>query len=289
MADAGSKVTGGLAGAEVSRDVNAVTAARVNARAAGAVVNRDAVDEHYRDVKPFRLLGLKLFLVILIVAALFSIPAAIRQKWLEWPPWPHLVIVPKRDLPAYHQIQAADLTAEVRLTKQPQAGMAMNAEDVVGRYTLEAASEGKPMVEVQLGPVVNAALFSGKTIVEVPVPTATVLIGRIKAGDIVDIVFESSPAQTQPQPQQTTSHEMTPGQIQQPSIPAQGQPSPNPSFQNILVLNGKPIEKPEPVAPGHPRKDYLLILALPTEQYSELMLEIAKKTPLTVYQKHLTN
>jgi hypothetical protein len=257
-----------ISDAAVLKDAAPVKAGETNAPEVSQAANvLSGVEEHYRGIKPFDKLGLKLFLVMVGVAALFTIAAAIRQKYFEWPPFPHLVVTPKKNLPAYHQIQPSELSVQARLTDKEEAETPWNAEDVVGRFTLEALPEGKPIAKSQLGPAVNGALFSGKAVVEVTVTRATILDGKIKSGDVVDLIFETLPTQGQQQPQ----------------------PLSNSSFQNIFVLNVKPIGKPDPAAPGQPENNYLLILALPSERYAEFVVEIAKKTSLIVRAKELTN
>lgn len=252
------------AAANVSDAVAAKAAAAVEAAPIVNVLTE--VEKHYPGIKPIGRLGLKLLLIIVGAAALFTIAAAVRQKYFEWPPSPQLAITPKSDLPPYHQIQPSEVKAHVRLADNPEAETRKNVEDAIGRYTLEALPQGKPIAEAQLGPTVNGVQFSGKAVVEVPLTKERILDGELKAGDVVDVIFKSPPTQGQ----------------------QQSQPLPNSSFLNIFVLNVKPIEKPDPTAAGELGKEYCLILALPLERHAEFVNEIAKKTPLTVHKKNLT-
>src|SRR5881392_2895055 len=67
------------------------------------------IEQHYPNVRPFGRLGLKIFFAMVGVAALFTLAAGVRQKYFKWPPYPKLAVIPKRNLPAYHQIQASEL------------------------------------------------------------------------------------------------------------------------------------------------------------------------------------
>ena len=232
-----------------------VTAVDAPAQAARAPVD---VEEYYSGIKTLRRLGLKLLLWMIIVVALLTLAAALRQEYLEWPPSPFMAAIPKRDLPPYHQIQLSDFQWQVRLVDNTEAKTLTSTDDVVGRYTLETLSKGKPIAESQLGPTVTGMQFLSRVVIEVPSPKTT--IENFKAGDVIDVIITSPP---------------TPAQQSVATVTA---------FQNILVLNIRPIENP-PV----PGEDYLFILALPLEHQAEFAAKIAKKISLAVQKKELTN
>jgi hypothetical protein len=226
-------------------------------QAAEAPIN---VDEHYGGIKPLKWLGLKLLLVTIAVAGLLTIAAAIRQKYFELPPSPLLVASPIRDLPAYHQIQSSDLDASVRLVDQTEAKTVTNTEDLVGRYTLEALPKGKAIAESQLGPIVTALQFSSKTVIEMTASKPAVENAKLKAGDVIDVILNAPPQA------------------------GQSGAASNVAFENILLLNVKPMENSS--VPG---EDYLLTLAVPLERHAEFVTANAKRTSFVVQKKTLTN
>src|SRR6185503_11444913 len=156
---------------------------------------------------------IKLLFALVGLTVLLMVMALVRQEVVHWPPSLRLVVVPKYDLPAYHQIKEADLTSQIRFAGRTEAETLKSAKDIVGRYTLEALHKDNPIAETQLGPAVNDAQFSGKLAVEVSVPDVSFANGQLKAGDVVDITLEPS------------------GQGQQ------SQESTSSSFQNVFVLN----------------------------------------------------
>lgn len=204
---------------------------------------------------------------LLVLTTLLMVLALIRQEVMQWPPSPRLVVVPRGNLPAYHQIQEADLRSQIRFAGRTEAETLKKASDIVGRYTLRALRKDEPIEETQLGPAVNNAQFSGKTAVVVSLPDVTVSNEPLKAGDVVDITFGPPPGQGQQQ---------------------QSQASPGAPFQNVFVLNVKPPDKSDPAIKDQPVKNYLLILALPLERQAEFEAEIAKEMPLTFRRKQLT-
>ena len=204
---------------------------------------------------------IKLLFALVALTALLMAAAWVRREVMHWPPSPRLVVVPKYDLPAYHQIKEADLTSQIRFAGRTEAETLKRARDIVGRYTLEALHKDGPIAETQLGPAVNDAQFSGKAAIEVSLPDVTVSNERLKAGDVVDISFRPP------------SHEQ------------KSQASPGMSFQNVFVLNVKP---PDPAAKDQPVKNYLVVFALPLDRHAELEAEIAKKTSITLRRKQLT-
>ena len=214
--------------------------------------------------EPASRLWIKLLLALVGLTVLLMVTALVRQEVVHWPPSPRLVVVLKYNLPAYHQIKEADLTSQIRFAGRTEAETLKRTGDIVGRYTLEALHKDNPIAEMQLGPAVNDAQFSGKLAIEVSVPDVSIANEQLKAGDVIDINVESS------------------GQGQQ------SKESTSPSFQNIFVLNVKSSENSAPAAKDHPAKNYLLILALPMERHAELEAEIVKKTRLTFRKKQLT-
>lgn len=223
------------------------------------------VDKYYPGIAPFNYLGGKLLALIVALALLATGVAAIRQYLIKWPRAVRLAAVTKRDLPAYYQIQSADLRSQLRLSDETEAQTLNKVEDVVGRYTLTTLGKGTPVVDTHLGPQVDSTQFVAKVVVELPASEAMISDGMLKAGDVVDLVLELPRAKGQPSssPQHTT-------------------------LLNVFVLNVKTLEKPEPVPPGQPEKKILLVLAIPAERYSELTPEGAKLTLLGVRKKILT-
>lgn len=210
-------------------------------------------------------LGPKLLLWLLALTALLTAAAALRQYVVQLPKPPRLVFVPRHDLPAYYRIRTEDLRPRLDFTGNAEAETPKKASDIVGRYTFQSLRKGEPIAEANLGPAIDGALFSGKTAIEVSLTEATLLNGMPNAGDFIDVAFGPPAAQGQ-----------------------QSQTSPGASFQNVLVLNGRPTETTNSAAPVPSEKNHVLVLALPPERQAEFEAELAKKTPLIIRKKDLT-
>jgi Flp pilus assembly protein CpaB len=107
------------------------------------------------------------------------------------------VSVPVRDLPAYHQIQASDLTQKPHPARDLTSITLRNSGQIVGRYTLSPVSQDYLLSDGQLGPVVKASLISGTVPIGISVTPSTVLGGNLQAGDIVGVFLVPTVAETQ--------------------------------------------------------------------------------------------
>jgi Flp pilus assembly protein CpaB len=116
--------------------------------------------------------------------------SAFCALYLGWhQPQPHqLIPVAARDLPAYHQIQLADLRRSKSASKQ-----------IVNRYTLTPVPKNKPLSEDKLGPQVDKAYISNTVAIGIPATPAMVLGGTLQAGDIVDIIVTPVAIGSEPQ------------------------------------------------------------------------------------------
>lgn len=97
------------------------------------------------------------------------------------------IYVPARDLPAYHQIQQADLIRWRYPERDLPQGAFMNESDIIGRYTLDTVPRFKPMTEIQLGPFVNADSISNTIPIAIEEGISLVMSEQLRPGSTITI------------------------------------------------------------------------------------------------------
>lgn len=94
--------------------------------------------------------------------------------------------VPVHNLPVFHIISARDVRAMRLSTSQVPHDALATANSVIGRVTVTEISASKPIMQSELGPVVNGAA-GDLTVIGTPTTAAMALNGRLHAGDKLGI------------------------------------------------------------------------------------------------------
>lgn len=94
-----------------------------------------------------------------------------------------------RDVPAYHVITANDVTTKTLEAKEVMTNTVRDAQKLIGHYTLNALSMGKPVSENQIASVRDQNLISNTLAVAIPATSATILGGKLRAGDVVSLTI----------------------------------------------------------------------------------------------------
>lgn len=94
------------------------------------------------------------------------------------------------DLPAYHQISAADI-AEDRIvrSRRDSEGAVASPEDLVGRYLLAQTKAGTALMDSGLGPALEQGALDDRTAVAVEATDAMTLAGTLTGGSLVDVTM----------------------------------------------------------------------------------------------------
>ena len=154
--------------------------------------------------------------------------------------------VARRDLPAYHQIQASDLTDKTSTDRKLTSNTLKRPQDIVGRYTLTNISKNEPLKKDKLVPVEDIHLITNTIALAIPATPDMVLGGNLRAGDVVDIMLISE-------------------RIQEKSIPK------SINFNKILVLDVKPVSKSESTTPNL-SSDFIVVIAIPQQRKQEFVI-----------------
>lgn len=109
--------------------------------------------------------------------------------WMTSKPALHVSVpVPVRELPPYHVIIASDLITRSISPNDVVSNTVRNSQEVIGRYTRQAIAKGKPIREDQVAVPADARLISNTLAVAIPATRATILGGKLRAGDAVSLV-----------------------------------------------------------------------------------------------------
>lgn len=155
------------------------------------------------------------------------------------------VFVPKRTLPAYHQVQSDDLIRRFYLAKDLTSETLRDLKQIEKRYTLVAVPRYKPLTQEQL---VVPERIKDTVAIAIPATPSMIFGGTLKAGDSVDILVVPTVKEGQP--------------------PAQPVP-----FKNILVLDVKSMQQ-----------SFVVVIALPLERHEEFAT-VSTKATLWLTQK----
>lgn len=189
--------------------------------------------------------GLK---VVLFLIGTFG---ALYLWWIE-APTEVSVSLPRRDLPAYYQIQASDLSQKSIPASSLISTTLQTPAQIVGRYTLTDVPEKRPLNEQQLGPLIETPLISRTVPIGIPASPAMILGGNLQPGDMVDIM----------------------------AVPAIIQKEPFAAlfmFEDILVLDIKPAPTSQTSAGEH-SSPFVIVLALPLDRRIEFVSRTANAT-----------
>lgn len=119
---------------------------------------------------------------------LFFIVVPLVALWMASRPASQVSLpVPARDLPPYHVITAADLVTASVPARRVTAETVRSAQDLLGRYTLQAASAGQPLHRAQVVAVPDPALITDTLAVAIPADATTILGGALRPGDVVAV------------------------------------------------------------------------------------------------------
>ncbi|MFN3763402.1 MAG: SAF domain-containing protein, partial [Anaerolineae bacterium] len=119
---------------------------------------------------------------------LFFIVVPLVALWMAYRPAPQVSLpVPARDLPPYHVITAGDLIVASIPARRVTAETVRNAQDLVGRYTLQTLPAGRPLSRDQVVAVPDPALITDTLAVAVPADATTILGGVLRPGDVVAV------------------------------------------------------------------------------------------------------
>lgn len=95
------------------------------------------------------------------------------------------LLVPEKDLPAYHILNTHDLITTTLPTSSLPAKSLQQASDLAGRYTTQSLSVEKPVTEAQLVPIVDEKYVVDTTAVSIPATAAMAYNGQLTSGAIV--------------------------------------------------------------------------------------------------------
>jgi Flp pilus assembly protein CpaB len=119
---------------------------------------------------------------------LFLVVVPLVALWMARKPVPQVSLpVPARDLPAYHVITAGDLTTAFLPVRQVPDEAVRNAQDLVGRYTLQALPAGEPVRRAHVVAIPDPALITDTLAVGIPADRAAILGGALRPGDVVAV------------------------------------------------------------------------------------------------------
>ncbi len=136
----------------------------------------NAVPKPPRDLLPWIYWGL-FFIVVPIVALWMATKPAVQTN----------LPVAVRELPPYHLITASDVITRSVSPSDIVSNTVRNSQDIVGRYTREVIADGKPIRGNQIAAVADARLISNTLAVAIPTTSATILGGKLRAGDVVSL------------------------------------------------------------------------------------------------------
>jgi hypothetical protein len=101
-----------------------------------------------------------------------------------------MVWVPRRELPAFHQLSLEDLVAR----QLPSGSVAPSAirekRALIGRYTLTRAGLGQPLPEDRLGPALSSGVLDRSIIVGIGMSSSS-FANRLERGSTVDLLLPS--------------------------------------------------------------------------------------------------
>jgi Flp pilus assembly protein CpaB len=180
---------------------------------------------------------------LVLVAFLVGVGGAFYLWWHEMQT-SVLILVPVRDLPAYYQVQPGDLIHQTYPARDLSSTTLREPAQILGHYTLVAVPQQRPLNDYQLGPVVDMDLISGTVPIGIPATPAMVLGGNLQAGDVVDIILV--PAATEQQPSSAQS-----------------------LFEEVLVLDVKPVAESQATDGGSSDHPFIVVIALPLDRRQE--------------------
>lgn len=154
------------------------------------------------------------------------------------------VSVPARDLPAYYQIQARDLTQQMYPVRDLTSATLWKPGKIVGRYTLSTVSQDHLLSDGQLGPVVDTSLISGTVPIGISATSATVLGSNLRVGDVVDVLLVPTATETPP----TVVSSLCEG---------------------LLVLDVKSLPNGQACSEGTTDSSFIVVVALPGDRVHE--------------------
>jgi len=97
------------------------------------------------------------------------------------------VPVPVRELPPYHVIAAGDVISKSVNLNSVASDTVRSPQNLIGYYTREIIQEGKPFREDEIGAIADPRLISNTLAVAIPATSATILGGKLRAGDVVSL------------------------------------------------------------------------------------------------------
>lgn len=117
--------------------------------------------------------------------------------WYLWPRTQvnHIVYAAVTDVPAYHQITAANIQKKEVPSGQAPGHTTANPDDLIGRYTLVATSRGQPFDLDELGPRLTPGILAAQIVVGLQATIADVDGGTIARGDHIDVLLSSTATQ----------------------------------------------------------------------------------------------
>ncbi len=119
---------------------------------------------------------------------LFFVVVPLVALWMAHQSTPPVNLpVPARDLPPYHIITAGDLITASIPARRVTAETVCNAQDLIGRYTLQALPAEQAVRRGQVVAVPDPALITDTLAVAIPADSATILGGALRPGDVVAV------------------------------------------------------------------------------------------------------
>jgi hypothetical protein len=103
------------------------------------------------------------------------------------------IVVPVRDLPAYHVIVAGDLAINSVNASEVKPGLLPATAVTEGHYLLEPVRANQPVTATQVGPAPELRLIQNTLVVELPAAKFAVT-GPIGPGDVVSVTALPAPA-----------------------------------------------------------------------------------------------
>jgi len=100
------------------------------------------------------------------------------------------IVVPERDLAAYHQIQASDLKTTMR-RKRSGRGDFTTVPALIGRYALVPLHTGEPVSEISVGPRLPDGALDHVAVIGVPLVRGSGINRAIEPGKQLQIVFSA--------------------------------------------------------------------------------------------------
>ena len=171
---------------------------------------------------------------------LFFIVVPLVALWMAYRPAPQVSLpVPTRDLPPYHVITAGDLVTAPIPARRVTTEAMRNAQDLLGRYTLQAAPAGRPLHRDQVVAVPDPALITDTLAVAIPADATTILGGALRPGDVVAVAV----------------------------VPAEDTATPVSLFDAVLVLDVRQAEEGK-----------VVILAVPATRWEEYLARTQNAT-----------